>query len=214
MSGKIVLFQGDSITDAGRSREISMERSNLDLGQGYPTLVTASLLKKMPGQGLRFFNRGVSGDRVVNLYARWKIDALNLKPDLISILVGVNDTGHGIPPNNNGVEPERYGMVYRQLLEWTKQQLPEVTLVLMEPFVLLVDPVNESWLPEMNERSRIVKELSAEFDAVFVPCQSILNQACQVAPASYWLLDGVHPSLAGHQLLADAWIKATEKFFA
>ena len=105
-------------------------------------------------------------------------------------------------------------MVYRQLLQWTRQQLPEVKLVLMEPFVLLTGAVEKHWLPEMRQRAVMVKELSAEFDAVFLPCQSILDQACKLAPAEYWLRDGVHPSLAGHQLLAEAWMKATRDFFA
>jgi len=201
-----ILFQGDSITDCGRGREIV--DPNLQLGSGYANIAASQLLAKYPEKGLEFLNRGISGNRVVDLYARWKIDALNLKPDLISILIGVNDTWHEYG-SQNGVEPDRYGEIYRMLLEWTKRELPNVKLVLMEPFCLVVgDTVKEHWLEEMAERAKIVKSLADEFGAVFVPLQDKLNTATAKAPASYWLRDGVHPAPAGCSLIADAWMNA------
>jgi len=204
-----ILFQGDSITDVGRARE-----ENLPLGQGlgtgYPQLVTARLITDYPARPWIIENKGISGNRVVDLYARWKIDALNLHPQLISILIGINDTWHEFG-RKNGVEVPRYEMVYRELLRWTKEVLPEVKLVLMEPFCFCFGAVGPDWVPEVKERGKIVRKLAEEFDALFLPCQSILDKALERAPQEFWLRDGVHPALAGHQLLADAWIEATKE---
>ncbi len=215
MNQQIILFQGDSITDVGRSREVEAEkRPNVQLGNGYPALVAARLLRDRAKDKLQFHNRGISGNRVVDLYARWKRDTLNYKPDIISILIGVNDTWHEAAKDNpNGVEVPRYEMMYRELLKWTKSVLPQVKLVLMEPFVLPFGAVQENWLEEMRQRREVVANLSQEFSTLFIPCQKILDDACQLMPQEYWLADGVHPTLAGHQLLADAWLAACQSLF-
>ena len=127
---KIIVCQGDSVTDAGRNRD--QTEPNRGLGTGYPLLAAARMLAERPHDNLKFYNRGISGNRVVDLYARWKIDTLNYKPDLISILIGVNDTWHEYM-RQNGVEVPRYERIYHELLEWTKAELPNVKLVLMEP---------------------------------------------------------------------------------
>jgi lysophospholipase L1-like esterase len=205
-----VLFQGDSITDCGRHREAV--EPNIGLGAGYAMLSAGRLLADHPDKNIRVFNRGISGNRVVDLYARWKIDALNLKPDVLSILIGVNDTWHAFG-SNNGVGVERYGRIYHEILTWTLQSLPDVKIVLCEPFVLEFGAVAEEWLEEIDERRRIVKKLAEEFNLAFVPIQSVLNEALKQAPPEYWLNDGVHPSLAGHQLITDQWLNATQDFF-
>ena len=201
-----ILFQGDSITDAGRSREV--DDANTQLGGGYAFVAASEMLLKHPEKDLLFYNRGISGNRVVDLYARWKIDAINLGPDMISILIGVNDTWHEYG-RQNGVEPERYEQIYRMLLDWTLKELPNVKLVLMEPFCLVTgEAVTEDWLSEMGERAAIVKKLAAEYNTVFVPLQEKFNAALDKAPVSYWLRDGVHPAPAGCALIAEAWIEA------
>ncbi|MFA6714150.1 MAG: SGNH/GDSL hydrolase family protein [Victivallaceae bacterium] len=205
-----ILFQGDSITDCGRSRETA--EPNTDLGAGYPALTAARLLADHPDKNIQVYNRGISGNRVVDLYARWKIDALNLKPDVLSILIGVNDTWHTFS-SDNGVEVERYGRIYDEILTWTQNVLPQIKVVLCEPFVLEFGAVSAEWLEEIEARRKIVKELAEEFNFKFVPIQSILNEAVKKAPPKYWLWDGVHPSLAGHQLITDAWLKTTKDFF-
>ena len=215
MKQKVIMFQGDSITDVGRGRDVEADkRPNIQLGGGYPGLVAARLLRDHPADCLQFHNRGISGNRVVDLYARWKRDTLNYKPDIISILIGVNDTWHeAVQDNPNGVEVPRYAQIYRLLLEWTRSVLPDVKLVLMEPFVLPFGAVQDHWLQEMQQRRETVAALSKEFHAVFIPCQKILDDACAIMPQEYWLADGVHPTLAGHQLLADAWITACKNMF-
>ncbi len=211
MTQKIVLFQGDSITDCGRSRET--EDPNVGLGSGYPSLVAGRLLADYITSDIRVFNRGISGNRVVDLYARWKRDALNLNPDVLSILIGVNDTWHefnfGTP---NGVEPPRYAQFYRMLVDWTLEKLPNIKLVLCEPFVLETGAVKPNWLPEMRERQKIVRNLASEYNLVFIPLQERLNEAASKAGAPDRILrDGVHPTLLGHQVIADAWIEFVGK---
>ena len=208
---KRILFQGDSITDFGRSRE--EQNPNVGLGTGYPLLVADRLLADYPAQGLEFFNRGISGNRVVDLYARWKIDALNLKPDLLSILIGVNDTWHEAFWQN-GVEVPRYAEFYRRLLEWSRRKNPELKLILISPFVLTVEPgpVGPTWRPEIDQRREIVANLASEFDAAYIDAQQLFDEAAKKAPNQHWLSDGVHPAGAGHQLLADAWVAAARRW--
>ncbi len=205
-----ILFQGDSITDCSRHREAV--EANTGLGAGYAMLAAGRLLADHPDKNIRVYNRGISGNRVVDLYARWKIDALNMRPDILSILIGVNDTWHAFG-SNNGVGVERYGRIYHEILTWTQQALPGVKIVLCEPFVLEFGAVAAEWLEEIDDRRAIVKKLCKEFALPLVPVQSVLNKALKQAPPEYWLKDGVHPSLAGHQLISDEWLKATKKFF-
>lgn len=204
---KRILFQGDSITDAGRNREAAPE-SNVGYGAGYPSLVAARILGDHLGEEYNIINRGISGNRVVDLYARWKVDCLNLKPDVLSILIGVNDTWHEKVERKNGVEVERYKMIYDMLLDWTVKTLPDIKLVLMEPFVLEIGAVSADWLPEIAARGVVVKELAEKYNAIFIPCQQIISDAAAKAGKDDLILrDGVHPSVMGHQVLADAWLK-------
>jgi lysophospholipase L1-like esterase len=199
-----ILFQGDSITDCSRDRNV--ETSNTGLGIGYAQLCSAKLLSQFPNK-LSIYNRGISGHRIVDLYARWKPDAINLKPDLLSLLIGINDTWHGFN-YNNGVGVKRYARFYRELLEWSLAKNPNIKFILGEPFILPFGDAAKAWIPEVDERRAVVKELAKEFNAPFIPYQSIFNDALKEAPQEYWLIDGVHPTLAGHQRMSDAWLKA------
>lgn len=200
----IILFQGDSITDAGRYREITTANDRQALGSGYCNYLAAQLLRAYPGYSLKFYNRGISGDRIVDLYDRWKGDSLSLSPTVISILIGVNDTWHSLT-DQNGVELDEYEAIYRQLLQDTLTYLPQVKLILGEPFVLQCGIVTEIWLEEMSQRQAIVKKLAEETGACLVPFQRALNEALRLAPPHYWTTDGVHPTVAGHQVLAETW---------
>lgn len=201
-----ILFQGDSITDCGRGKNDTAPNSLGALGQGYPKMVAGRLLRQRPEDALSILNRGIGGNRVVDLYARWKSDAINLNPDLISILVGVNDTWHEFG-SQNGVEVHRYEIIYRMLLDLTKERLPEVKLVLCEPFVLQYGAVTADWLDEMAARRSIVKQLASDYDARFVPFQRAFDNALKSAGPDYWTGDGVHPTVAGHCLMADTWLE-------
>ncbi len=209
----VILFQGDSVTDCGRSRE--EEQPNRGLGSGYPMLVAARMTADRPAGGAAFLNRGVSGNRVVDLYARWKIDALNLCPAVLSILIGVNDTWHEVT-RKNGVEVERYETIYRMLLEWTRRELPGTKLVLCEPFILEFEgsAPDVAWRDEIDRRRAVVRKLAGEFDAVFVPFQQVVSDGARAAGNPALVLgDGVHPTLTGHQMMADAWIATAGTLF-
>jgi len=203
--GKSILFQGDSVTDAGRTGSANPKES---LGMGYPFFIAARLYADRLGEDWNVMNRGISGNRVVDLYARWKIDTLNLEPDVLSILIGVNDTWHEFV-SRNGVEVPRYAEFYRKLIDWTKETLPACRLVLCEPFVLETGVVPPEWVKEIDQRRAVVKSLAAEYGTVFVPFQSVLTEAAKKAGDPKKILgDGVHPTPCGHQLMADAWLKA------
>lgn len=207
LAGKRILFQGDSITDAHRSRDISSENSAEALGVGYANHVASYLLATQPNASMRFLNRGISGHRVVDLYARWKVDALNLQPDVISILVGINDTWHEFN-NANGVEVARFETIYQLMLEMTREVLPDVELILCEPFALPCGAVGADWLPDVAGRIEVVHRLADRFDAVLVPFQQVLKDAVGEGDPAYWAHDGVHPTPAGHRVMADAWLRA------
>lgn len=205
----IILFQGDSITDCGRNKE-NNDPNNLDaLGSGYACNASFDLLTRFADLDLKCYNRGISGNKITDATARWNRDAINLNPNLISILLGVNDTWHEMK-HNDGVSVERYAAYYKMLLDFTMEQLPDVKLVLCEPFALLSNKenwaVSDNWMPELQQRSNVVQNLAKEFDAKFVPFQAVLDEAIKKAPADYWLGDGVHPTTAGHKLMADAWM--------
>ena len=203
-----IVFQGDSITDFGRTREEGSLSSLL--GYGYANLAASRWLCDEPGRGLNFINRGISGNRVVDLSARWKADTLNFQPDLISILIGVNDVWHEFA-RRNGVEANRYEEVYRMLLKWTKEVLPDVKLLIMEPFLLTVAARTEpDFRAEVELRAAAAKRVAAEFGAAFLPLQKTFDDACKRAPAEHWLYDGVHPAPAGHQLIADLWLETAK----
>ncbi len=201
---KKILFQGDSITDFARNRDPLCGYYAEQLGCGYPVLAAARWLCDEPDAEIRFMNGGISGNRIVDLYARWKSQTLNLNPDLISILIGVNDVWHEVG-DRNGVEADRFEEIYRMLLRWTRKVLPEVKLLLMGAFVM-PGALPEEYFPEVETRAAITKKLAGEFDAVYLPLQSLFDEACRRAPSTFWLPDGVHPSPAGHQLIADAWL--------
>ena len=207
---KRILFQGDSITDAHRSRD-----NDFFAGNGYPTLLAGYLGYKYPGE-YECLNRGISGDRIVDLFSRVKADFIHLKPDVISILIGINDVWHEIT-RQNGVDAGKFALVYELLLSELKEALPDVRFVLMEPFVLpgrgtVSDEENpgrfETFTREVKLRQEAVRRLAEKTQSVFVPLQKPLDDACLKAAPSHWLIDGVHPTAAGHALIADEWLKA------
>lgn len=201
-----ILFQGDSITDVGRSRT-----NDTDRGRGYPHFVTAMLGYENPME-YEFINRGISGNRSIDLCARVKADFINLEPDYISILIGVNDVWHNIDTNvNNGVTAERFERNMTMLLDDIFEALPNVKIMMLEPFVLEGSATTDNidaFRTEVALRAEAVKRLCEKYSLKFVPLQDKFNEACKKAPENYWAKDGVHPTPYGHKLIADAWIEA------
>lgn len=208
--GDVILFQGDSITDWKRKKTELGPNSTSGFGTGYVLMAASALMCKFPGQGLQIYNRGVSGNKVYQLADRWQADCLDLKPNVLSILVGVNDYWHTLVHDYKGTI-KTYKDDYMALLDRTKKALPDVKLIIGEPYAIPgVKAVDEHWFPAFDEYRNAAREVAAAFDAVFIPYQSIYNKALREAPGSYWTEDGVHPSLAGAQLMADAWIETVD----
>jgi len=206
-----ILFLGDSITDVGRNRS-----NPASLGAGYPLLVGSRLGADCPGQ-YTFRNTGNSGDRSVDIYARIKADCWNWRPDVLSLLAGINDVWHELGETRNGVDADRFYRVYRMLVEDTLAQLPGLTLLLMEPFVLPGAATVADWevfSREVPLRAKAVREIAGEFHAHCLSLQPLMDAACKRCPPEYWLMDGVHPTPAGHQLIADAWLELFQREIA
>lgn len=207
---QVILFQGDSITDSGRNKEDTGFNTARNLGSGYPLLAGAALLNKYEALNLKVYNKGISGNKVYQLAERWDKDCLDLKPDVLSILIGVNDIWHKLNGTYNGTI-EIYRNDYIALLERTMKALPNVKLIICEPFAVNgVKAVDDKWYPEFYDYQKSAREIAKQFRATFIPFQSIYDEAQKRAPGSYWTGDGVHPTLAGAQLMAKAWMKALE----
>ena len=209
--GNTLLFQGDSITDGGRQRTGS--DYNHIMGQDYAYILAAEFGSRYPERGLIFVNRGISGDRVIELAARWQKDSLDLKPNLLSILVGINDTlGRG--PRSETIE--EYERTYDKLLADTISALPGTRIVLGEPFLLPVGKHKDDYATEMVEvkkRQAVVERLAARYHLPIVLYQDAFDAARAKAPADHWSWDGVHPTYAGHGLMAQEWLRTVDAFW-
>jgi len=203
-SGTTVVFQGDSITDCGRDRNEPGPNTADGLATGYPLLVSAGLLREHPDRGLRFFNRGVSGNRVPDLQQRWSDDTVVLAPDVLSILIGVNDLWHKLMGRVQG-SVEDYENQYTSMLEETRQRLPKVRIAVLEPFVLRTGAVDDRWFPEFDQRRAAAARVARRTGATFVPLQGLFDQLAHRAAPAYWAGDGVHPTPAGHAAIAAQW---------
>ena len=191
----IILFQGDSITDCGRDRD-----DPNGLGDGYVNLITETVADMYSQTNLKFINRGISGDKIRDLQLRWDADCISLKPDILSILIGVNDTL--ITP------AELFEEEYRMLLKRTSETL-DSKIILCEPFLLLGD--SNAYRDDLNPKIEIVHKLSEEFSTHLLPLDKIFRESCSLNPPEYWAPDGVHPTPAGHALIAKSWIEYVEK---
>ncbi len=204
----VILFQGDSITDAGREKTRELPNAAASFGGGYAFLAAASILDQFAKAAPRVYNRGISGNKVYQLAERWQKDCFDLKPDILSILIGINDYWHMRSGNYDGTL-DKYETDYRQLLTTTRQALPAVRLVICEPFALPgTTAVDSSWVEPVRGYREVAAKLSREFGTVWVPYQKVFDEAIRHAPASWWSADGVHPSMAGSHLMAAAWLKA------
>mgnify|MGYP001048582683 CR=1 FL=1 len=204
----IILFQGDSITDAGREKTKELPNNGSSFGGGYAFIAAASILDQYSGLDLLVYNRGISGNKVFQLAERWQKDCLDLKPDLLSILIGINDYWHGRNGKYDGTV-ETYETDYRKLLSLTRDMLPNARLVICQPFALPgTTAVDETWVEPVRAYQEVAYTMSREFNAVWVPFQKVFDEAIHHAPARYWTADGVHPTMAGAHLMASAWMKS------
>lgn len=210
---KRILFQGDSITDFGRDRN-----DFYHMGRGYAMLVKAALGTDKPNE-YEFVNRGISGNRVVDLYARIKADFINLNPDYASIYIGVNDAWHEIS-SHNGVDTEKFEKIYTMLIDEVKAACPDIKLMVIAPFVLEgTATCNTEEIPDRLERFRVdvaekaavCKKIAQKYNLPLIDLQPVFDEACKKAPADYWAYDGVHPTPCGHEIIKRLWLEAFEK---
>lgn len=198
--GDIVLFQGDSITDCGRDRN-----NPNSLGNGYPLLVDSWFGMNFPEMNVTFLNRGISGNRVVDLNARWEEDCLDLKPNWVSIYIGINDCWRRYD-SGDPTSTQDFKDGYRKLIERTKSAL-DAKLIMAEPFVLPHPEDRRAWREDLDPKIHAVRDLAAEYGALLVPLDGLFAAAAVRREASFWAPDGVHPSPAGHGLIAKAWLE-------
>jgi lysophospholipase L1-like esterase len=209
--GDTILFQGDSITDSDRSRNLKQQFGDFGnpLGNGYVNFIATQLMAKRACDNLNILNKGISGNTITDLIARWDMDCLELKPDVLSILIGVNDIWHTIQGTYTGTV-EKYETGYRSLLKRTKEALPDVKLIICEPFALRCDKVQKNlakWFPEFDGYLAAARKLSNEFNAVFVPFQKMFDNAAKDTKPEYLSEDGIHPTMAGAAIMAKEWLK-------
>ena len=199
VSGARILFQGDSITDGNRGRGAD---PNHILGHGYAFILAAKHGAEFPEANLNFMNRGISGNTVLDLEKRWDKDTLDLRPDILSILIGVNDQGKNVPL-------EDYERVYDELISRAKAANPNLKVVLGEPFLKPTGTLSDGIL----KRQQIVARLAQKHGAALVKYQHVFDEAAKRAPADYWVWDSVHPTYRGHQIMADEWERTVRAFW-
>ena len=204
----VILFQGDSITDGGRQRTGS--DYNHIMGQDYAYMIAGQMGLRYPDRNLNFINRGIGGNRVRDLAARWQTDTLDLHPNLLSILVGINDTLMAGEPLGE------FEQTYDRLLADTLATQPGLKIVLGEPMLLPVGLYKDSYpasLAEVKARQEAVFRLGAKYHLPVVRYQDAFDDALKLAPAEHWSWDGVHPTYAGHALMAQEWLKAVAAYW-
>ena len=197
----LVLFQGDSVTDAGRT---AVNEENL--GMGYPFFISGLFSALYPEKHVKFINRGVSGDRTINLKNRWQEDTIDLKPDVLSILIGINDCWRRYD-SNDPTSVEKFEENYRYILDETKEKT-DAKIIMCEPFVLPSLPDRKEWRVDLDPKIHIVRNLAREYGAILVPLDGVFAQAASLRKPEFWTPDGVHPSPAGHALIARVWLDA------
>ena len=170
-------------------------------------MIAAAALAEFPAHKLQCHNRGISGNKVPDLDKRWDEDCILLKPKLLSILIGVNDIWHKLNGNYDG-SVQGYEEQLTALLERTRKALPDTKIVICEPFVLRCGAVNDNWFPEFDQRRAACKKVAEDAATIWVPFQTMFDEAVanDTSPA-YWAGDGVHPTIAGHALMAKTWLQ-------
>ena len=204
--GQSILFTGDSITDCGRARPIGQRNG---LGEGYVAFVDGLLGACCPDCRIRALNTGISGNRVIDLEARWQTDILDPAPDWLSVMIGINDVWRQFdaPLDPNQVTLDRYEATYRKLLEQTRRDLKG--LVLMTPYFIEVNRADPMRCM-MDKYSEVVERLAGDFDAVFVNVQASFDRYLMHLPAQSLCGDRVHPNKIGHMIIATSFLAAIE----
>lgn len=202
-----ILFHGDSITDAGRVKENAAH-----LGRGYPHLIAASLGFDAPNQ-YQFINKGTNCNRIIDLYTHKDTEIIGPEPDVLSILIGVNDIWQHYAQTPNGTSPEEYFRLYDLLIAEVKAALPHIQIMILEPFLLPGTDTGDAKIypgfrKMVEEIAGQAKAIAEKYGLVFVPLQAGFDVLQETAGNGYWLTDGVHPAPTGHEFIKRRWLEA------
>jgi len=206
-----ILFIGDSITDCARYKD-----QDASLGQGYVLMTAGQLMQTYPEKDIEVINKGISGNKVTDLLARFKRDCINYQPDIVSIFVGINDVWHE-SNRNDGVDADLFETLYEILIQLIKKHVPHAKIILMEPAALCTDAIAKDFpviAPGLKINQTIIKKIADKHQLIHVPLQGMFEDALKIKPVTYWLYDGVHPSPVGHKMIADQWIRCAAEIFA
>ena len=200
-----ILFQGDSITDAGRDKN-----DPTHLGNGYPKYAAANIAARHPDVDFTFYDLGISGNRAENLRDRWQADCIAYDPDFVSILIGVNDTWHRAA-EQNWMPHEYFEECYRYCLEEIKTKT-HAKILILEQFIVPTGAL-EIGRPDLDAKIQVTRKLAREYADAFIPLDGIFAEASMGVDPGLWAADGVHPTAAGAQLIADRYADAFDKLF-
>ncbi len=197
-----ILFQGDSITDCDRKK-----RREDSLGEGYAKKVAEAVGILYPKTEIEFINRGISGNRVGDLFDRYEEDILAIKPDIISILIGINDTWRRYDSNDETL-PVDFKHIYNTLLSDIKRDLPDTKIIIMEPFLLNSVPERILWREDLDPKIGIVRELARKYADAYIATDGLLLQYIVSGYTDEEIAaDSVHPTDIGHALIAREYLK-------
>lgn len=195
----LLLFQGDSITDTGRTGAAD---PSLSLGEGYPAKIAAKLAER----GIKVINRGISGNRTWDLIDRWDKDCIDIKPDYFSLLIGVNDTWRRYD-SGMVTTAEEYEANMRQLLDRVVKET-DAKIILLNIFLLDVTPDKAQMRPDLIEKQEVISRLIKEYDVTFVDIQALFDKmVAEGTPMEELSADGVHPTDFGHEVIAAEWLR-------
>ena len=207
--GMTMLFQGDSVTDTGRNRDLSEGFESM--GEGYPKVFHQLYNTLFPGNKVKFVNRGVSGDRTNHLLERYDEDFLAVKPDVISIMIGINNTWRNFDGGDDFCSAERFEEEYEELLAKIKADMPDTKIMIIEQFALTAHPDRNTWQEDLDAKRDATRKLAFKYADWFVPMYDIITEASENDFDLYKLSpDGVHPGDTGHSLIATEMMKAFE----
>ncbi|MCX5774611.1 MAG: SGNH/GDSL hydrolase family protein [Fusobacteria bacterium] len=200
-----ILFQGDSITDAKRRIGMFLGRR---LGYGYVDLIAKQL--KHEGYRHKIVNRGIAFNRTSDLLKRWQRDSLVINPDVLSLLVGINDSWHGFT-KRGGVSLEGFEENYRKMLMDMREKKTNVKIILGIPYVSDFGFVEEVWAKEIPLRGEAIKKVAREFSAYVVDYPKAFESALKMYSNKQLFIDGVHPTKLGHEIMANVWLKCIKE---
>ncbi len=197
----VIVLQGDSITDAGRFGDAE------ELGSGYPRMVAKYIENFYPDLSMKVINRGISGNRSKDLVERWQKDTLDFNPTVVTVLIGINDTWRAFD-SNDPTSVETYAANCENIMKRTKDA--GASLIILEPFAVPTGVVTDAWRADIDPKIDALRKLACKYADAYIPLDGIFYNLSVEAAPEIWTGDGVHPSAAGHRIIAKEIIRVLE----